>query len=344
MFLSVLGSSPMGARLEKCTRSPQYSNGAFRNSEPTPQLVPAMSWWKVLAMTLSNSTESRPRVVIPHVMTDLHAVRSDAWDIVWFGHSSYLISNGTFRILVDPVFGGYASPVSLFGKAFNGANSYQPEHMPDIDVLLITHDHYDHLCMKTVRALLPRTRRIVTSLGVGAHLERWGVDPSMITELDWWESAALATGTELTAAPARHFSGRAFRRGATLWSSFILATPECTLYLGADSGYGAHFSEIGKRCNGFDLALLEAGQYGANWPHIHMLPEETVKAAHDLGASVLMPVHWAKFALSYHPWNEPVERVLAAARTSGLHVTTPRIGERVIVREHYPLSEWWRSS
>lgn len=296
--------------------------------------------WKIL----SNSTESTPRTRIPHVITDLHDSMERPWEIVWFGHSSYLITNGATRILVDPVLSGNASPFRFFGRAFRGANEYKEHHIPKLDVLLLTHDHYDHLCMRTVRALAPRTSRIITSLGVGSHLERWGIPVSKITELDWWESATVDTTMTLTAAPARHFSGRAFKRGETLWSSFVLNLPDLRLYLGADSGYGTHFREIGERLGGFDLAILEAGQYGANWPHIHMLPEHTVQAAHDLQAAALLPVHWAKFALSYHAWNEPIQRVLRHAEITGMRVATPMIGEPMTLRGEFPQHHWWDRS
>lgn len=342
MLPPVFGSRPNGARYERCASSTQYTNGAFHNTEVTPQLVAAEPWWKIMWMMLSNSTQSTPRVDIPHVITDVRDPSARPWEIVWFGHSSYLITNGEQRILVDPVFAGYASPFRFFGRAFPGADAYKAHHMPDVDVLVLTHDHYDHLCMHTVRALASRTTRIITSLGVGAHLERWGIPHTMITELDWWESAELGTGMSIMAAPARHFSGRAFKRGETLWSSFSLDLPGHRLFLGADSGYGAHFAEIGARVGGFDLAILEAGQYGANWPHIHMLPEDTVQAAHDLRARVLLPVHWAKFALSYHPWDEPIQRVVAHAQRTGMNLTTPMIGERIVLQEQLPNGQWWK--
>lgn len=341
MLPTVFGSSPTEERLERCEASQQFSQGAFHNTELTPQIVKVDAWSGILWKVLTNSTQRTPRVKIPHVMTDLHDDTHRAWEIVWFGHSSYLITNGTTRILVDPVLSGNASPFQFFGSAFAGADEYKPEHMPDVDVMILTHDHYDHLCMRTIRALAPRTTHIVTSLGVGAHLERWGVPRTSITELDWWESTARDPSITITAAPARHFSGRAFKRGETLWSSFILELPDLRLYLGADSGYGTHFQEIGERFDGFDLAIIEAGQYGANWPYIHMLPEQTVQAAHDLRARALFPVHWAKFSLSYHPWDEPIRRVITQAQHTGMRVATPMIGERMILQEELPRHPWW---
>jgi L-ascorbate metabolism protein UlaG (beta-lactamase superfamily) len=181
----------------------------------------------------------------------------------------------------------------------------------------------------------------VTSLGVGEHLEAWGVPPEKITELDWWESASITNDIEFTATPARHFSGRSFVRGKTLWSAFVLKIHGFQLFLGGDSGYEEHFKEIGKRFSEFDIALLECGQYGVNWPYIHMLPEQTVTAAKDLNVKVLMPVHWAKFELSVHPWDEPINRASKFASENNQPMTTPMIGEPVILNSSYPNIRWW---
>ncbi len=178
-------------------------------------------------------------------------------------------------------------------------------------------------------------------MGVSSHLIYWGFNEEIITELDWWQTANLTSEMTLTAAPARHFSGRGLKRGKTLWSSFILKTEDNNLYLGGDSGYDVHFAEIGERFGPFDIAILECGQYNTAWPLIHMMPEETVHAALDLGAKVLLPVHWGKFTLALHPWNESPERVLKAAASTNLKVTTPLIGEPVIPHEVYPSANWW---
>jgi L-ascorbate metabolism protein UlaG (beta-lactamase superfamily) len=242
---------------------------------------------------------------------------------------------------VDPVFSGNASPSSFFAKAFAGANTYGVDDMPaTIEAVLLTHDHYDHLDYKTILRLKDRTNHFYTSLGVGAHLEFWGVEPGRITELDWWERCNIGD-MSLTATPARHFSGRSLKRGGAIWSSFVLKGPGYNLFLGGDSGYEEHFKTIGERFGPFDLAILECGQYGQNWPYIHMMPEQTVTAAQDLRAKTLLPVHWAKFTLSLHPWDEPIRRVTAAAAKAGLPLTTPRIGEPVIVNGHYPADAWW---
>jgi L-ascorbate metabolism protein UlaG (beta-lactamase superfamily) len=226
-------------------------------------------------------------------------------------------------------------------KAFPGTNEYAVEDMPPIDYLILTHDHYDHLDFKTIRKLRSKVDHIYCSLGISSHLKYWGVDQNKIIEMDWWQTEQLDKDMQLTAAPARHFSGRGFKRGRTLWSSFILKTPLNNLYLGGDSGYDNHFKEIGNKYGPFDLAILEAGQYNTMWPYIHMMPEETVQAAIDLKAKKLLPVHWGKFSLAMHAWNEPIQRVLAKANELNLDVLTPKIGEPVIIDSEFQNSTWW---
>jgi L-ascorbate metabolism protein UlaG (beta-lactamase superfamily) len=213
--------------------------------------------------------------------------------------------------------------------------------MPTIDYLILTHDHYDHLDFKTIRKLKNKVDKVVCSLGISSHLIYWGVGKEKITELDWWEATQLTANIRLTAAPARHFSGRGIKRGQTLWSSFILKTATHNLYLGGDSGYDTHFKKIGEEFGPFDLAILEAGQYNDMWPLIHMLPEETVQAALDLKAKALMPVHWGKFKLGMHPWNEPIRRVLEKAKELNVTVRTPKIGEPFFMSETFSGSSWW---
>jgi L-ascorbate metabolism protein UlaG (beta-lactamase superfamily) len=382
----VFGNAPSGARLQRIKRSPNFSNGSFQNLVPTSVMRKDSSFLQMLKEYRNRPADIIPPGPIPHVDTDLRTLPENQATLVWFGHSSYLLKFGKTHILVDPVFSGNASPVSFFAKAFPGANTYGVDDMPArLEAVLITHDHYDHLDYKTILRLKDRTTHFYTSLGVGAHLESWGIEPGRITELDWFESCTIDEAgrpstanaeshpggfMSLTATPARHFSGRFLKRGGTLWSSFVLKAPGYSLYLGGDSGYEQHFKAIGERFGPFDLAVLECGQYGHNWPNIHMLPEETVMAAQDLRAATLLPVHWAKFTLSIHPWDEPIRRITAAtakanmgtaaaktsmgtaaaAKTSmgtaaaakaSVALTTPRIGEPVVVNGNYPREAWW---
>lgn len=339
----VFGRAPAGPRLARLLRSSHYTEGAFRNLVDTPVMLKDANFFKMLGEYRRRPADTAPPRPFPSVQTNLKTLPDNRATVVWFGHSSYLLKIGTTHILVDPVFSGHASPVSFFAKAFPGSNVYGVDDMPDaIEAMLLTHDHYDHLDYPTIKKLKSRIGHFYTALGVGAHLEYWGVETNRITELDWWESCDIgASGLSLTAAPARHFSGRSFKRGATAWASFVLKGEGLNLYLGGDSGYEQHFKTIGERYGPFELAILECGQYGQNWPYIHMVPEETVQAARDLRARVLLPVHWGKFTLSLHPWNEPIHRVKTAAEKVDMPLATPRIGEVVPIGGPYPDEPWY---
>jgi len=341
-MLASLGKDPSGKELEKIKGSPNYRDNQFQNPEPTTTLAEDASMVKTLWRFINKPKSSKPPKPLPSVKTDLTKSISDKPEIVWFGHSSYFIRINNITILVDPVFSNYAAPFSFMNKSFAGTNIYTVNDMPAIDVLLITHDHYDHLDYETITKLRPKVKQVYTSLGVASHLAYWGYDEQDITELDWWQSATLAGDMQLIAAPARHFSGRSFRRFTTLWSSFILKTNDYNLYIGGDSGYGNHFKEIGDKFGPFDIAILENGQYNKAWSQIHEMPEDAVQACIDLKAKVLLPVHWAKFDISLHPWDEPIKRLIEAAKGKGVQVTTPLIGEPVIIDGVYPCSEWWK--
>ena len=335
----VFGKAPAGARLQRIRQSPNYKQDHFENIVPTEVTLKGASLFKMLGEYRNRPADTAPSLPLPVVRTDLRALPADKDWVVWFGHSSYLLKIDGLHILVDPVFSANASPVSFLAKAFPGTNVYTAADMPEIDILLLTHDHYDHLDYHTILQLASKTKHICTSLGVGAHLESWGITQDKITELDWWESAGSVLN--FTAAPARHFSGRAFKRAGTLWSGFVLKVGGYSLFLGGDSGYGEHFKMIGDRFGPFDLAILECGQYGKNWPYIHMMPEQTVQAALDLRAAALLPVHWSKFTLALHPWNEPPRRVTAAATEKGFPVATPLIGQPFPLKGPYPDAHWW---
>ena len=341
MSLKITGKLPSGKHLEKLKQSPNYKRKAFQNFSHTPMIPENISYWKMIREFMNKNKDTVPPGVLPSVKTDLNKLNSSRPVIVWFGHSSYLIRIENKNFLIDPVFSGNASPLSFMIKAFPGSNIYKPEDMPAIDYLILTHDHYDHLDFKTVRKLKNKVSKIYCSLGVSSHLKYWGFDINKITEMDWWESKQLEESISLTAAPARHFSGRGIKRGQTLWSSFILKTKDHNLYLGGDSGYDSHFKEIGNKYGPFDIAILEAGQYNTMWPYIHMMPEETVQAAIDLRAKALLPVHWGKFTLALHAWDEPVKRILKKANELNVKVVTPKIGQPLIIDDNFQSENWW---
>lgn len=341
MLLKITGKLPSGKHKEKLKRSPNYKKGAFQNLSPTPIKPEGISYWKMMREFFKNHPETTPPKKLPFVKTDLKRLTPAEPVIIWFGHSSYFMQVDNKKFLIDPVFSGNAAPLSFMVKAFPGSNEYKVEDMPVIDYLILTHDHYDHLDFETLRKLKRKVNHIICSLGISSHLKYWRLNQDIITELDWWETKQLSEKIVLTAAPARHFSGRGLKRGQTLWSSFILKTPTHNLYLGGDSGYDSHFKEIGERFGPFDLAILESGQYNDMWPLIHMKPEKTVQAAVDLKAKKMLPVHWGKFRLGMHPWNEPVKRVLEKAVELNMEVVTPKIGEPVFINASLPSKKWW---
>lgn len=342
MQQSAFGKEPKGKRLERIKQSPNYKNGSFQNEHATPMLPEGRSYSSVMWEFMTGKDKfNEPPAPIPSVKTDLKMLTDDKPTIVWFGHSSYLIKSKGITILVDPVLSGNASPVSFFGKSFKGSDAYNVEDLPPIDICIITHDHYDHLDYRTIQKLHPKVKRFYTALGVGAHLEDWGIDLNKIVELDWWETYTGMDSVQVTATPARHFSGRGFTRGKSLWASYVVNIHGYKIYAGGDSGYDTHFKKIGELYGPFDLTILECGQYGRDWPLIHMTPEETAKAAQDLNTKMLLPVHWAKFSLALHAWNEPINRLVKATSANGIKITTPLIGEPLVLDSIYPDKVWW---
>jgi L-ascorbate metabolism protein UlaG (beta-lactamase superfamily) len=340
MQKAVFGKDSVGARLERVLNSPNYKNGAFQNINITSVMAENASYVTLLKDYFNKPSNVKPPKEIPSIKTNLKNLIAKKPTIVWFGHSSYFIKSKETTILIDPVFSGSASPVSFMVKSFEGSNGYQVDDFPAIDILFLSHDHYDHLDFETILKLQPKVHKFYTSLGVGAHLELWGVSPDKIVEFDWWESIKVADDIVITATPARHFSGRGFIRAKSLWSSFVLNIHGYNLFLGGDSGYDTHFKIIGENYGPFDIAMLENGQYNVLWHNIHTLPEETFLAARDLKAKVLMPVHWAKFPLANHAWNEPIKRLKAVANNE-IKLTTPMIGEPVVLDSLYPETVWW---
>lgn len=338
------GKVPSGSRLERIKTSANYKNGAFQNQSHTPVMPEDVSMFKVMKDGMFNrSKRNVPKNVLPSVKPNLKNLDPEKDVLVWFGHSSYFMQVSGKRFLVDPVFSGHASPFSFTVKSFNGSDVYTAEDMPNIDFLVITHDHWDHLDYETVMKLKAKVGKIITGLGTGAHLEHWRFEPGKITELDWNEQAEIGPRFKITATPARHFSGRKFKRNQSLWCSFVLETPEKKIFIGGDSGYDTHFAKIGVEHGPFDLAVLECGQYNEYWKYIHEMPEQTVQAAIDLKTKMLMPVHWAKFALSMHAWDEPIARVTAEAERLNVPIVHPMIGELVELGRPVASGKWWKA-
>lgn len=340
----VFGKLSSGERLKRLKQSPNYRNGEFHNLNPTPQLTNGATMPKLIYQILVGKKPERlkPASEIPTVKTDLRQLPD--FSLVWFGHSSYIFRAADKVFVVDPVLSGNASPVPGSMKAFKGSDAYSAEDLPEIDYLIISHDHYDHLDYHTLKEIIPKVKRVICGLGVGAHLEHWGYNPARITEMDWWDGLDLADNLHITATPARHFSGRAITRNQSLWCSFVLNTEGFRLFIGGDSGYDTHFRKIGEKFGPFDLAILENGQYNLYWKHIHTLPHELSDVQRDLRAKAVLPVHSAKFALALHTWNEPLELAVKKAEKEHDRILTPRIGETVHMKDTTQLfSKWWET-
>lgn len=339
------GKNPSGECLERIKRSPNYSDGAFQNRTETPMLTEDASYigmiWEAF---FSKKARIKPLGKIPSEKVDLKRLDPEEDVLIWFGHSSFFMQVEGVKILIDPVLQGAVSPVSFIAKAFDGSDPYKPDDIPEIDLLLITHDHWDHLNYDTLTELRPKIRRIVTGLGVKAHLEHWGFDTTIIIEKDWGEEIDLDNGLKLHLLPARHFSGRGFRRSRTLWCSFLLVSPSLKIYMSGDTGYDTHFKEIGEKFGPIDWALIDNGQYDPKWKYAHLLPDEVFQAALDLKTKRLIPIHSAKYVLANHPWDEPLSKITELCRGTEIDLITPLIGEQVNLRRKSQLyEEWWKT-
>jgi L-ascorbate metabolism protein UlaG (beta-lactamase superfamily) len=339
---AAFGSLPSLTDLKKIQRLSYFRDGQIQNLSPTPSLTEGAGFFNVLKEFLfDKSKQNIPPAPLPSRKTDLLQLDRNKNILVWFGHSSYFMQIHGKRILVDPVFSGNASPLSFTTKSFAGSDIYHVSDIPDIDYLFITHDHWDHFDYPTILQLKTKVKKIITGLGVGAHLVFWGFDKKNIEEMEWDDQINPEEGVSVNAVTARHFSGRGLQRNKSLWTSFILTTRDKKIFIGGDSGYGSHFAEIGKRFGPFDLAILEDGQYNKNWKYIHMMPEETVQAAIDLGAKKLLPVHWAKFSLSLHAWDEPIIRIKKEADIRNMYLLHPMIGEYIDLDTDQIFTSWW---
>ena len=328
------GRTPRGERLERVMKSPNYRNGEFKNQHETLLMTSDRGRFSGIWEFIFRKIDGlRPEQAVKAIKTDLRKIGRNEEILVWFGHSSYLIQTGGKRILVDPVF-CMASPVSFVNKPFKGTELYTPDDMPDIDYLVISHDHWDHLDYRTVTALKDRVQKVVCPLGVGEHFEYWGFSPERIVELDWEEQALLDDGFRIHCLPARHFSGRGLARNRSLWASFLVTGSRRKVFIGGDGGYDTHFAEIGMRFPDIDWAILENGQYNEGWKYIHLMPGYMAAVARELKAAKILTVHHSKYALAAHPWDEPLKNARRMRDRDSLPVVIPQIGEVVNMTGH----------
>lgn len=344
------GAMPRGEDLIRIHNSSNYHGDEFKNLEPTQVIISKKDFLKILWDHLQGArpglTPDRP---IPALHPDFKSLDLSHDMLIWLGHSTFYLQLNGLRILIDPVFSKSAAPIDFANRAFAGTTIFSADDFPIIDVVLITHNHWDHLDYPTMTALRPKVRKVVTALGVGATLEQWGFAREDITELDWFDSRSfsanelnLSNELIIHAIPSRHFSGRLLRKNQTLWTGFAVFSPGMKLLFSGDTGYGRHFADIGRRLGPFDVAALDMGQYDPLWPQMHMTPEDASQAARDLNTRFLIPAHVGKFALAHHTWQNPFNRITAASNNAPYTLLTPKIGEVTLL----PLtkqssSSWW---
>lgn len=334
---------------ERYSLAKNYSEGKFVNQIPTPMDMDFKLVKSLLIDYLKGNPKGRPQKPLPVMKLDSITIVNNhekLTKITWFGHSAFLLEIAGQNILIDPMLGPSPSPHPMLGgKRFSTTLPIYAEALPAIDAVIFSHDHYDHLDYGSVMKLKDKVAKFYTPLGLGAHLKSWGVAEEKIHELNWGDSISHKD-LKFICAPARHFSGRGvFDRDATLWSSWIISSPDQQFFFSGDSGYGPHFKEIGEKYGPFDFAMLECGQYDARWDNIHMMPEQTALAAQDINAKVMMPIHWGAFKLALHNWTDPVEHVTKSAEKLGIPVVTPQIGETILLNgsKNTINNDWWRT-
>lgn len=339
-----MGSNPEGEVMDRIKDSPQYNiiKEQFQNTKETPLYTGKRSWTAMFIDFFFNGEERTPKQKLPEDSSSLKLLASKSDDVrfIWFGHSTILLDIDDKRILIDPIFSNYASPIPVLVKRFQPP-VFDIEKIDNIDIVLISHDHYDHLDHKTISKLKGRDIQYLVPLGVGTHLKYWGIEDKKIIELDWWEET-IFQDLKFTAAPAQHFSGRGVSNSnGTLWASWAVQGKEQNIYFGGDSGYSEHYKQIGDRLGPFDLTFLENGAYNLDWKFVHQLPEEGVQANIDLKGKAMVPIHWGMFDLAIHSWYEPIQRVTKEADRKGVHIIAPIFGQLVSARKKYKQEAWW---
>jgi L-ascorbate metabolism protein UlaG (beta-lactamase superfamily) len=333
-------------RLVRARADPHFRDGSFVNPLPPASYRP-VDVWKIIDGQFRGDEVRVPPAAIPvlEVATEqLKQRQAPGLRAFWIGHSSLYLEIDGLRLLVDPVFSEYASPFDMGPRRFHPPPIALAE-LPAIDAVLITHDHYDHLDMRTVQQLAKRGARFFVPLGIGAHLELWGVPAAQVREFSWWQEQLL-DGVRFVSTPARHYSGRGLTgQNATLWTSWSVIGARHRFFVSGDTGYSDHFPTIGERLGPFDLSFIKIGAYGpgAPWLDIHMSAEDAVRAHRDLRARRMVPVHWGTFNLAFHAWDEPIKRTLVAARASQVELLTPRIGEFVDAEQAFAFNPWWEA-
>ena len=347
-FLKQFGAKPSAADLKRYSLSRNWNGKIFENIEETTM---DFSWSKLPSFLKKQFFEKKGKapetnITIKPFSSQLFDKASNLMQSIWYGHSAIFMQLNQHTILIDPMFGPDAAPIAPFAvKRFSEHALKVVEEFPQIDLVLLSHDHYDHLDYESIQKLKDKVNMFYTPLGVGIHLLKWGIEKERIIELDWWQEIKYDELT-IRCTPAQHFSGRGLAdREKTLWCSWIIQSDDENLFFSGDSGYASHFKEIGNQYGPFDFAFMECGQYNNLWPLVHMFPEETAQAGLDIKAKKMMPIHWGAFKLASHSWTDPVERLSKKAKELKIDLVIPKIGEFIEIElnnseEIYP---WWRN-
>lgn len=334
-----------GRRLERARSSRQFRGGRFHNTSNRGPELRGGSALPIFRELIFGGKRRNPTKPLP-VESPIEIWKSPPTTglrVTWFGHSTMLLEIDGVTILTDPIFGKRASPFFFTGRTRFHPPPAKISELPKLDAVLLSHDHYDHLNTPSIRELARMRVPFITSLGVGVRLEKLGVDPSLITELDWWEHHDVG-GLRITAAPAQHFSGRGVKdRNVTLWSSWAFKGSKHNVFFSGDTGLTDELSEIGKRLGPFNLIMLEIGASNPAWEHIHLGPANALRAFEMLGGGTLLPIHWGTFDLALHKWDEPAETLLTLAAKTSARVITPPLGRAIEPARVDAPTPWWRS-
>ena len=351
-YVAFVNFSPQfGGRISKesqlqYAKSDNYKNGKFINKKEIRLDMGFSDMVSTGVKFFQNTPGTVPdkSIEVEKIDSITLAQYKDKPRLIWFGHSAFLLQIEQKNILIDPMFGEVPAPHPVLGtKRFSNELPIEIEKLPNIDAIIISHDHYDHLDYNSIQKLKDKVAMFYTPLGVGAHLQEWGIEKNRIIELDWWQEARYK-GLTFKCTPAQHFSGRGFGdRLNTLWSSWVIQSENNNIFFSGDSGYGPHFKDIGDAYGPFDFAMMECGQYDELWPDVHMFPEETAQAGIDVRAKRIMPIHWGAFKLAMHSWTDPIERLSKKAKELQIELVAPKIGEPIdILTSNIKNAPWWK--
>jgi len=342
-FLEQFGGKATPRYLAQYEKSPNWREGKFQNLEETTMNIQFKDVPDLLYKQVFDKENRAPKEPIPIIPFDhnLFTESSEHAKLIWYGHSVVFMHILGKNLLIDPMLGENASPIAPFAtKRFSEGSLQLIDDFPAIDLILLTHDHYDHLDLASISKLKSKTKHFFVAIGVKRHLIAWGIAPEKITEFDWWQSHNFE-GIQITFTPTRHFSGRGLSdRAKSFWGGWVFKTATENIYFSGDGGYGKHFQEVGEKLGPFDLGIMECGQYNERWHLIHLFPEESIQAAKDAGVKKVMPVHWAGFALALHNWVDPAKRFVSEATKKQIPFITPKLGE-VFTSKSNSDALWW---